>query len=185
MKTLLELRKKLNAKRPDFMHYDHQKRKEVGTRWRRPRGLHNKMRLGKFGKPATVNVGYRNPAQVRGLDKSGLVPVLVNTLSDLEGFDAKTQGVLMGSIGARKRSDLLGVCKAKGFKVLNFKIDGEMSRIKDMLSARKQSRKEQEQAKAARQKVAAPKKEEKKEAPKEEVKEQAKAEKDKVLTKRE
>lgn len=185
MKSLLELRKKLNAKRPSFLHYDHQKRKEVGTRWRRPKGLHNKMRLGKWGKPATVNVGYRNPVAVRGLDQSGLTRVLVNTLSDLDGFDAKTQGVWLGSVGVRKRAVLLDACKKKNFKVLNFKsVDAEMSRIGDMLSARKKAKAERVKEKTAKQKVAAPKKEEK-EAPKEESKEQAKAEKDKVLTKRE
>lgn len=186
MKSMLELRKKLNAKRPNFLHYDHQKRKEVGTRWRKPKGLHNKMRLGKWGKPATVNVGYRNPVAVRGLDQSGLAKVLVNTLSDLDGFDAKTQGVWLGSVGARKRAVLLDACKKKNFKVLNFKsVDGEMSRINDMLSARKKAKSERVKAKSEKQKLAAPKKEEKKEAPTEESKEQAKAEKDKVLTKRE
>lgn len=182
-KALLALRKKISAKRPKFRHFDWQKRKEVGTRWRRPRGLHNKMRKGVWGKPATVNPGYRGPAAVRGLSNEGLVRMTIYTVSEVAKLDAKKHAVVVGNIGGRMRVQVLGECKKKGITVLNHKnVDEAIKTVAGQLNMRKEMKK----ARAARKarsaqpakKPAAAKPEEKKTA------EEVKKEQDKVYTQR-
>ena len=183
MKQLLELRKRMNAKRPKFKHYEHQKRKEVGTRWRKPRGLHNKMRIGKWGKPASVNVGYRGPAEVRGLDRSGLTPNLVSTLSQLDALDPKKHSVILSRVGNRAKVQLLESCKKKHLSVLNVKnMDEELKHIASTFAERKNAKKERLRQKESNT-APAPKKTEQK--TEEKTPEQEKKEKDKVLTQRE
>lgn len=186
MKSLLELKKRISAKRPRFRHYDWQKRKEVGTRWRRPRGLHNKMRKGVWGRPATVNPGYRSPVAVRGMTRDGLLPVRVYNSADLSTLNAKTEGVLLGKVGARKRALLLEECKKKGLTVLNHKnVDESIKAVAGALNERKAAKKARAEARAKRdvgaQKKPAPKP--KAEEPKSQ--EEQKKEQDKVLTQRE
>lgn len=194
VKELLSLKKKIKARLPAFKHPDWQKRKEVGTRWRRPRGLHSKMRHGVHGRPASVNPGYRTPAEIRGFTSSGLLPVLAYTLSDLSKVDAKKNGVIIGSIGDKAKVVLLQACKEKGFNVLNVKnVDASLKDIADKFLARKETKKQSKQKKDTKAKQKAPKKEETKEEKKEEKieakpedsKQQEKKEMDKVLTRKE
>ncbi len=183
-KKLLGLRKEISARRPRFTMQDKQKRPELrNTSWRRPKGLHSKMRHGVWGRPACVTVGYRGPAAVRGLHASGLMPVIVHTPAELDKIDAKTHGIVLGHIGGRKKTAVLTACKQKGFTVLNVKnVDATIKMITDAVAARKQSKKETATRKAEKTKAAPAKKE----APKEEVtKEQERKEMEKVITKRE
>lgn len=183
-KALLALRKKISAKRPKFRHFDWQKRKEVGTRWRRPRGLHNKMRKGVWGKPATVNPGYRGPAAVRGLSNEGLVRMTVYTTSEIAPLDGKKHAVVLGKVGGRMRVAILGECKKKNLTVLNHKnIDDAIKTVAGELNLRKELKKARaaRKAKSAQpvKKAAAAKEEPKKTA------EEVKKEQDKVYTQRE
>jgi len=190
MKRLLELRKKLNAKRPLFLHPDHQKRVEVGTRWRRPRGLHNKVRKEVWGKPARVKVGYRGPAEVRGLDKSGLVPRLVYTVAQVGRLDVKTQGAIVGQMGARNRALVLAECQKRSVNVLNVKkVDEKLQSMKESFEQRKKDKKARIERRAQKEKQQAPKKEAQKpkaqeEKAPEQAKQEEKKEMDKVLTQR-
>ncbi len=139
---LLKLKRKMNAKRPKFKHYDHQKRREVNPSWRRPRGLHNKMRKGVWGRPASVNVGYRTPVEVRGMHYNSLFPVIVNTLSDIAGIDIKTQGALIAHVGGRTRRAILLECRQKKVSVFYIKgIDEEIKKIDNKLALRKEIKK--------------------------------------------
>jgi large subunit ribosomal protein L32e len=167
---LLKLKAKMNAKRPQFKHYDAHKRKEVNPAWRKPKGLHNKMRKGVWGRPATVNVGYRSPVAIRNMHRNGLFPVLVNTLSEIAKIDAKAQGALIGHVGGRAKKLLLTECKQKNITVLNVRnVDEELKNIEGKVTARKAARKDLQKRKETKVKP--------KEAPKEEKKE--------VLTKEE
>jgi len=189
VKELLSLKKKIQARLPAFKHPDWQKRKEVGTRWRRPRGLHNKMRHGVHGRPASVNPGYRTPAEIRGFTSSGLLPILVYTLADISKADAKKNCVIIGSVGDKAKVALLQACKEKGFNVLNVKnVDASLKDIADKLLARKETKKQSKQKKETKAKQKAPKKEEIKEEKIESTpdsKQQEKKEMDKVLTRKE
>ena len=186
VKQLLALKEKMKAKLPEFKHYDSHKRKEVDPSWRKPRGLHNKMRKGIHGRPVSVNVGYRTPVAVRYMTKDGLLPSLVYSIVDLGNLDPKVHGVLLGGVGKRKKTILLQACKDKKFIVLNVKdVDSAIQSIAEQFASRKKIKAESAKQKAEKVKQKVAKKEEKKEMPVEEKKEQAKKEMDKVLMRKE
>ncbi len=88
--------------------------------WRKPKGNDNKMRLQLKGYPPIVKVGYRTPRELRGLHPSGLEPVRVSSVSDLEKLDPKKHIVVIAStVGLRKRLQILEAARAKGFRVAN------------------------------------------------------------------
>ncbi|MEM3154685.1 MAG: eL32 family ribosomal protein [Candidatus Woesearchaeota archaeon] len=182
-KNTLQLRKEISRKRPEFVMQDHHKRPETQKRWRRPKGLHSKMRHGVWGRPACVNVGYRGPAEVRGLDAKGMMPVLINNEAALSAVDPKKHSIIIGSVGDRKRAVLLNACKQKGITVLNFKkIDEELQNISNKIALRKETKKQRAERKQSMAK-AAPKKEAKKEEPM--TKEQERKEAEKVIIQKE
>ena len=178
-KKLLGLRKQINARRPKFIQQDHQKRAELAKKWRRPKGMHSKVRHGIWGRPACVNIGFRGPKAVRGMDASGLMPVLVNNVEQLANIDPKIQGAIIGHIGARKKVQVLQACQQKGITALNVKnIDETVKSIADKLIERKEAKK------AAPKKQADKPKAEEKKPEEEKTKEEERREAEKIITKR-
>lgn len=116
----LKLREKMKAKMPDFVRYDSHKVQRIGTSWRRPRGLHNKMRKRYAHKPPMVDVGYRMPRIVRGLHPSGFKEVLVHNIKDLEAIDPKTEAARIAhTVGKAKRIQIERKAIELGIRVLN------------------------------------------------------------------
>ena len=185
----LKTRKMLKAKKPNFLREDHQKRACIPLPWRRPSGLHSKMRHRFAGHRALVHPCYGSPQEAYGLHPSGYEQILIHTLIELAKLNPKTQGAILGStLGQPRRIALLTKAKQLGVKVLNVKdIDGELKTVQDGLAARKEAKaktakekesKAQEKAKAAQAK----KPELAEKVSEEEQKKQEKEEKDKVLT---
>ncbi len=81
IKRLLRVRRRQKAKKPEFRHYQaHKKLRLRDKGWRRPKGLHSKLRErygGKWSGRILVNVGFGSPRAVRGLHPSGYEDVLV------------------------------------------------------------------------------------------------------------
>jgi large subunit ribosomal protein L32e len=180
-KKLLTLRKEISKRRPEFIMQDHHKRPETQARWRKPKGMHSKMRHQVWGRPALVKTGYRGPAAVRGLHDSGLQMILVNTLADLAALDVKTQGAIIGSVGGKRKTELLTACKQKNITVFNVKkIDEELQKLSGAVAARKEAKKQRQQKKQTAAKTAT-KKEAKPEAKEEMTKEQERKEAEKVI----
>ena len=44
IQRLLELRKRIKRKKPEFIRQDAHKKKSLESKWRKPKGLHSKMR---------------------------------------------------------------------------------------------------------------------------------------------
>ncbi len=184
---MLKLRKALKSKKPNFIREDYQKRACIPMPWRRPRGLHSKMRHRFAGHRARVDPGYGSPKAVFGLHPTGYEQVVVNTLEELSRLNPNVQGAIMGgTLGVPKRIALLTKAKELGVKVLNVKdIDAELRQIQDSIAARKEAK-----AKAANEKESSAKEKEAKakkpelaeKISEEEKKKKDKEEKDKVLT---
>ncbi len=188
MKSIAELlseRKRIKKRKPTFLYQDHHRRKELPKRWRRPRGLHSKLRMRKAGHPGHVEIGYGSPVLVRHLDRHGMKRVIVSTPSDLKKLNSKTDSaVIKHGVGLRKKLELSKVAHELGIGIVNAKkekLDLKLQKWNDNRSPKKVEAKPEAQAKP---KKAKPKKEDQSETT-EEIKEEEKKEKDKVLTKRE
>ncbi|MFZ0892338.1 MAG: 50S ribosomal protein L32e [Thermoplasmata archaeon] len=119
---LLGLRDQQDRHRPLFVRQAAHRYFRIGRweSWRRPRGLQSKQRRHYGYRSEVVSVGYRSPARIRGLTPSGFRPVLVQTSSDVEKIDAKTEAaVIARTVGTRRRLALEEIARKLGIHVLN------------------------------------------------------------------
>ncbi len=124
IKKLIKLRRRLKARKPEFRRYCWNKKLRLRDKsWRRPRGLHNKLRKrvgGKWSGRIPVNVGFGSPKAVRGLHPSGYEEVLVYNVKDLERVDKERQAIRIAScVGLKKRLLIEEKAKELGIKILN------------------------------------------------------------------
>ncbi len=115
-----QLDKKKKTKLPSFKRQEWFRYKRLGDRWRRPRGLHSKMRRHMGYRPPVVRAGYRTPKDVRYIHPSGFREVLVHNISELEDVDPKVQAVRIGgTVGKRKRKEIIEKADGLNIRVLN------------------------------------------------------------------
>ena len=117
---LLRVRTRQKSKKPEFNFHDSHKKKRLGTSWRKPRGLHNKLRQQVAAKGKLVRPGYGSPKAVRGYHPCGLPEVLVNNVAELEkakGFAVR----IAAAVGKKKRLEIEAKASEAGIKVLNAK----------------------------------------------------------------
>lgn len=100
--------------------------KSVKSRWRKPRGTHNKKRMKAKFMGASPRVGYRNPEKTRGLHSSGMREVLVNNPQELEGLKDILVRVASG-VGALKRKHIAEKAKSMKLRVVNLHENGKAS----------------------------------------------------------
>jgi len=178
-------------KKIKFIRQDAHKKSRLGNKWRRPKGLHSKMRLSFKGYNKSVSIGYGSPKNTRGLDKSGLKLIMIKSLKELEKINVKEECIAVAkTIGLKKKIEVLKQAIKKGIKVVNVKDVNKFlkeveEKIKKTKEEKEKLKKEKEVKKKEREK--APKKktiEEKVEKTDEEKKEEEKKERDRVLTKK-
>jgi len=117
---LLELRKKIKSKKPDFVRYESWRYKRVKPNWRKPKGIDSKVREKRKGWIKMPDVGYRSPKVVRGLHPSGFEEVLVYRPEDLEKLDPTKHAVRIAhTVGTRKRLTILEKAEELELVVLN------------------------------------------------------------------
>lgn len=193
LKKLLEIRKNLKSRKPNFRRHDSHKKIRVSASWRNPRGRQSKQRLHLKGYARGIATGYGAPKAVYGLSKEGLTQNVVATKKELLTLDPKKDGIIVSrTLGNRKKLELLKIISEKKFIVLNFDVDkfnkALDARSKENVSRKKElTKKREEKEKAAKK---ADKKAEKKETEKQdaekmtadEVKAAEKKEHDKILT---
>ncbi|MBU3941969.1 MAG: 50S ribosomal protein L32e [Nanoarchaeota archaeon] len=176
-------------KKLKFTRQDAHKKVRLGKKWRRPRGLHSKMRLSKKGYNKSVSVGYGSPRKTRNMHSSGLKLIIIKSLKDLEKIDTKNECVAVAkTIGLRKKVEILKQAVKKGIKVVNIKdVNKFLKDVEEKIKKSKEEKENLKKKKEIKEKEKAAKKktiEEKVEKTDEEKKEEEKKERDKLLTKK-
>lgn len=185
IERMLEVRKDMKERKPVFIRQDNPKRMKLNYKWRKPKGIHSKIRHKFKGRRKMPSPGYKSPVKVRGLHSSGLEMMRVYSIEDMAKIKNGTQGaVIPKDLGSKKRLAILKKAKELNAIVLNLNADEQIKKIEDMIGARRNKEKKgQKKAEAKEEKT----KEHKTEASKltdEAKKEAEKKEKDRVLTKK-
>ena len=191
LNTLLEIRNDMKERKPDFIRQDNPKRMKVNDKWRKPKGIHSKIRHKFKGRRKMPSPGYKSPVEVKGVHSSGLKMINVHSVKDLNNVNRDKEGIIVAkTTGMKKRIEIFKKAKELSINILNLNIDEQIKKIEDFISSKKK--------KAADAKKEEPKKETKAKAAKEESekskekaelsgndkKEIEKKEQDKLLTKR-
>lgn len=183
MRELLELRKYMKKKKPDFLRQEAHKKKKLAKNWRRAKGLDSKMRRGLRGYRSLPKVGYASPKKVRGLTKDGLKERVVETLNDLKNVASDELIILSRRLGLRKKVLLLKEIEKTGLEVGNVEdIPKFLKDVEEKLKKKGEEHKKKEEEKKKSKEEALKRAEEKKkeeEKKTEEEKEKKKKEEEK------
>ena len=110
----------ISGRRPAFKRQEWFRYQKLGESWRRPKGIHSKMKRNLKRRPPVVDIGFRGPAEVRGFHPSGFEEVMVYNVDGLEGIDPKSQAVRIGgTVGTKKRIVIQERADELGIRVLN------------------------------------------------------------------
>jgi len=153
IKKLLEARKIAKRRKPHFVRQGAYSKAEVSIKWRRPKGLHSKMRRSLKGYKKTIRLGYRSPPEVRGMHSSGLEKKLIHNEAMLKEIDPKKTGIIIAKIGNKKKLDVLK--KAIELKITIFNVKDaqkEIDQIEKAFQERKSKKSEQKTAKDQKKK---------------------------------
>lgn len=175
----MNTKKQITKKKPNFIRQDSNKY-NFQSGWRKPRGLHSKIRLRKKGHSKVPNRGYGSPKTTKGLDKFNLKPVLISNINEIKNINKDFNSVILSSkVGNKNKLALLEECKKLNIHILNVKnIDELINKIKETKEKSKQDSKQKE-AKKLKAKEEAIKKAEEKKAEKTEEEKKAEEAKEK------
>ena len=110
----------ISGRRPAFKRQEWFRYSKLGEKWRKPKGIHSKMKRCLKRRPPMVDIGYRGPKSVRNLHPSGFEEVLIYNVEGLEGIDPKKQAVRIGgTVGTKKRMAIEDRADELGIRVLN------------------------------------------------------------------
>jgi large subunit ribosomal protein L32e len=89
-------------------------------KWRKPRGVHSKLRRKEKGKGFHPNVGWGAPRILKWLHPSGLKEFLVSNAKQLEKINPEKEAVRIShSVGKKKRMVILKKADEMKIRVLN------------------------------------------------------------------
>ena len=122
-KRLIELRKKINKKRPSFRRVESWRYVRVKDSWRKARGIDSRTRIKSKSGVKSPSAGYRGPKKIRGLHPSGFEEVRVEIVDDLKNLNNKKHAIKISTkLGIKKRINLIDYAQKRGFKILNIGI---------------------------------------------------------------
>lgn len=162
IKKLLEFRNARKKKKPNFLRQDAHKVKRLKNHWRSSKGLDSKMRRGLGSYRKEPSLGYGSPKLVKGLTRDGFREVIVYNVHDLAKITKDDIVVISGTVGIRKKIEILKKVKELKLKIKNFKdVDGFLKKVEEK-EAQKKKEKETKKEKKKKSKEEALKKAESK-----------------------
>ena len=138
--------------------------------WRKPKGIHSKLRLKKRGKGKRPKIGYGNNKKLKGLIKNQNY-VHINNIKELE--NVKQPVLISSKTGLKKKLEIAKKAEELKLKIINV----DVKKLLKKLENRKEKKTEE---KISKEKT---KEEKKKDETKEEKEKKLKEEKKKVLEK--
>lgn len=118
-----KLIRRLKKKKPRFINLARYWKLGAVKSWRKPRGIDNKQRLKLKSRPKHPSIGYKNPAEIRGLHPSGRRTVIVHNVKELrklaEGKGGDIILYIAGTVGERKREKIREEAKKLGLMLAN------------------------------------------------------------------
>ncbi|MFA4887137.1 MAG: eL32 family ribosomal protein [Candidatus Nanoarchaeia archaeon] len=141
MTDQLATRNKQKAKKPRFRRGQAGIMPQISKTWRRPRGIHNKIRRGKRGKPRGPALGFGSPASVKGLERNGTRSILVNTPEQLNLLKQGEAAIIASAVGLRKKIIIVQQAMDKKISILNVKDPTAfLNTVKERFSKKKQEK---------------------------------------------
>ena len=136
-KRMIELRKRMNKRRPSFRRVESWRYKRVKDSWRKARGIDSQTRKKTKTGVKSPSVGYRGPKKVRGLHPSGYEEVRVHNVEDIKSLNNKKHAIKVSTkLGVKKRISVIDYAQSRGFKVLNLGISQtEMEHLETALES--------------------------------------------------
>jgi ribosomal protein L32E len=119
---MAEVKKTTARKKPKFLRTDWHKKIRLGRgvkknqKWHGAKGRQNKFRLGRKGRAQRPKVGWGATNETKGY-VDGLEPVRVENVKGLEGL--KGVGIIVGSVGKKKRLDIIKKADEMKLVILN------------------------------------------------------------------
>jgi len=187
MKELLKEKLIIKKKTPDFVRTSGRTKKRLmGTGWRRPKGITNKMRLQEHGHRVIVKKGYGTPKELRGYGKDGKITVVISNVSDLKKVGKTEKAVISSQVGLKKVIMLIEEAKKLKVEITNIndaKIKNKLDAIKARRDAQasKKDQRSKKKEESENKKIKDEKKTVEEKITDEEQKKEEKKEKDKAL----
>ena len=147
IKLALKIRNAVKSRKPKYKRVQSRQFPKLSfPKWRRPKGMGNKVRRGRRGKPSMPQVGFGSPKEAHGLSKKGLSEVIISNPKDLESINPKTQvAVIKRTVGKKRKLEILKRAKELSLNISNIK-DIEKA-IKDLTKAPKEKKDKKAKAK--------------------------------------
>tara|TARA_Y100000310_G_scaffold345598_1_gene467060 strand:- start:7306 stop:7905 length:600 start_codon:yes stop_codon:yes gene_type:complete len=137
-------------KKPGFVRQDSNKYK-FKAKWRKPRGLHSKLRIQKRGHRKLPGIGYGNPKEARFRNKEGNFEVIVTNLKDIDKLGKDDVVKLSSKLGMKSRIMLVEECKKRGLFVVNLDIEKFIAKVRKIQEDKKKVKKKRDDKKKARE----------------------------------
>jgi large subunit ribosomal protein L32e len=106
--------------------------KKLKDKWRKPKGLHNKLRLRKKGKGKVVRIGY-------GTSNKNKEIMLIKNIQELE--NAKKEIIISSGIGLKKKLEIIKKSKEMKLNILNIKDVDKFVQDKEKMRGEKKEEK--------------------------------------------
>lgn len=190
-KKLLQVKKTIKKNQPVFLRQDWHKKVKLGLKWRKPKGMHSKVRLCHGGHRKMVKAGFGSPAVLRDTNSQGLKQVVVHSLPEVEAIESKTQCIIIAKVGLKNKVALIKEAQKRKIVIMNVKdpskfVEEVEKKMQEKLKAKTEHLKKKEEKAKDKEKAAKEKKDEglATKVEDEEKKKLEKEEKDKVLIQR-
>jgi len=161
-KKLVQVRNRMKKVKPKFEMQDVNIYPQFIGRWRRPKGLHSKMRNAFRGHKAMPNIGYSSPKSVKGLNTQGFREVLVTNLKQLNDVPKDNSLIISSKLGTKKKIIIIQKAIELNFNISNLKDPKKyVQNIQEKIESKKKENKTKKQSREKVKEEASKKKEEK------------------------